>query len=167
MYISNMIILNPDSSSKVDDILDALIAASVTQKTSVSRQAYLNRLKQQDNENINLFASRVGISVHNVKNLEYKSLATAAGASEEIRQAVDPITYPDTVLTSDTETDQIRKVNLRIIREERKREQNTTLLGVFLRFIKPTISSELIKSGVENMAYNEAVSKARDVETAQ
>ena len=71
---------------------------------------------------------------------------------------MDPITYPDT-------TDQIRKVKLRIIREERKREQNTTVLGVFLRGIKPTISSELIKSGVENMAYHEAVEKARDIET--
>ena len=167
MYISNMLISNPDSSSKVDDILDALIAAFATQKTSVSRQAYLNSLKQQDNESINLFASRVGISVHNVKNLEYKSLATATGASDEIRQAVDSITFPDTVLTSDTEADKIRKVKLRIIREERKREQNTTLLGVFLRGIKPAISSELIKSGVENMTYNEAISKARDIETAQ
>ena len=167
MYISNMLISNPDSSSKVDDILDALIAAFATQKTSVSRQAYLNSLKQQDNESINLFASRVGISVHNVKNLEYKSLATATGASDEIRQAVDSITFPDTVLTSDTEADRIRKVKLRIIREERKREQNTTLLGVFLRGIKPAISSELIKSGVENMTYNEAISKARDIETAQ
>ena len=40
-------------------------------------------------------------------------------------------------------------------------------MEVFLRGMKFTINSELIKLGVENLSYNEAISKARDIETAQ
>ena len=55
-------------------------------------------------------------------------------------------------------------MKLKVIRAERKREQNSTLLGVFLRRLKTTISSELVKSGVEKMSYQDALAKTMDIE---
>ena len=166
VHVSNLLLTNPHMVEEVDKILDSLVAVFVAQKTPIARQNYINSLKQADGEDVNLFASLVGISVYNINHLEYKALATATGASEEIRQAIDPVAYPDEVATTDSEADKIRKVKLMIIRAERKREQSSTLLGVFLRGIKPNIGAELVKSGVEKMNYEQALAKAIDIENS-
>ena len=165
-FVSAALLQDPSLATSVDRILDSLVTVFVSQKTAISRQNFLNSLKQATDESVNLFASRVGIAVMNIKNMEYKALANDSSATEEIKQAIDPIMYPDTAVTADSDLDKIRKMKLKVIRAERKREQDSIILGVFLRGMKPTISAELVKTGLDNLSYAEAIAKAMHIENS-
>ena len=165
-FVSAALLQDQSLATSVDRILDSLVTVFVSQKTAISRQNFLNSLKQAPDESVNLFASRVGIAVMNIKNMEYKSLANDPSATEEIRQAIDPIAFPDTAVTADSDLDKIRKMKLKVIRAERKREQDSIILGVFLRGMKTAISAELVKTGLDNLSYTEAIAKAMHIENS-
>ena len=52
----------------MERVLDSLISVFVSQKTPIARQTYLNSLRQHDTESVNLFGSRAGIAIYNIKN---------------------------------------------------------------------------------------------------